>query len=121
MLDARRDPCGAVSLPEEVSRVRTQDDTARGYEQQLPPVGMDMQVAPCPGILPFIKGINESMLTDWFCGGGFVKARLMEVAELILSYLCLYQKGFPVCNLSTSNTADGQWRTCEIGCIDNIV
>ena len=59
MLDARRDPCGAVSLPEEVSRVRTQDDTARGYEQQLPPVGMDMQVAPCPGILPFIKGINE--------------------------------------------------------------
>ena len=61
------------------------------------------------------------MLADWFCGGGFVKARLMEVAELILSYLCLYQKGFPVCNLSTSNTADGQWRTCKIVCIDNMV
>ncbi|XUR83955.1 hypothetical protein WCP94_000595 (plasmid) [Bilophila wadsworthia] len=65
--------------------------------------------------------IGKSMLADWFCGGGFVKARLMEVAELILSYLCLYQKGFPVCNLSTSNTADGQWRTCEMGCIYNIV
>ena len=35
------------------------------------------------------------MLADWFCGGGFVKARLMEVAELILSYLCLVSEGIP--------------------------
>ena len=48
------------------------------------------------------------MLVNWFTVAGFVKARFMEVGELILSYLCLYQKGFPVCNSSASNIADGQ-------------
>ena len=48
------------------------------------------------------------MLVNCFTVAGFVKARFMEVGELILSYLCLNQKGFPVCNSSASNIADGQ-------------
>ena len=73
MLDARRDPCGAVPLSKEVSRFRAEDDAARGDKQQLPPVGVDMQVAPCPGILPFIKGVNELCLIN---ETGFVRPRI---------------------------------------------